>query len=272
MKSHLHLLVSANLMLALLRLSTLPGALSAEAEAEGSKLQGAVAVNSLEDQISNFYFSEEEDAKIKENIERSRYGRMSGKSGKSIPSCTKRLLNDCYHVGRQVRRGYSLPSSVSVRSRGDSGFFREICRDVCDVRIPSEKYRGSSSKSNTSSDIIVRKSDKSDSDFSNVEGASEMEPSKAWDDDYDEDMMDIDTFGGNEDGDGDLLASIIKSSKAGEQINSLALQRACHSAFEFNRVVRRSFARRCANNFGYILESFPTVRRFEEGEEPEEEN
>ena len=66
-----------------------------------------------------------------------------------------------------------------------------------------------------------------------------MEPSKAWDDDYDEDMMDIDTFGGNEDGDGDLLASIItvkgdgrhdqyKSSKAGEQINSLALQRACH--------------------------------------------
>jgi len=228
MKSHLHLLVSANLMLALLRLSTLPGALSAEAEAEGSKLQGAVAVNSLEDQISNFYFSEEEDAKIKENIERSRYGRMSGKSGKSIPSCTKRLLNDCYHVGRQVRRGYSLPSSVSVRSRGDSGFFREICRDVCDVRIPSEKYRGSSSKSNTSSDIIVRKSDKSDSDFSNVEGASEMEPSKAWDDDYDEDMMDIDTFGGNEDGDGDLLASIIKSSKAGEQINSLALQRACH--------------------------------------------
>jgi len=36
-----------------------------------------------------------------------------------------------------------------------------------------------------------------------------MEPSKAWDDDYDEDMMDIDTFGGNEDGDGDLLASII---------------------------------------------------------------
>ena len=66
-----------------------------------------------------------------------------------------------------------------------------------------------------------------------------MEPSKAWDDDYDEDMMDIDTFGGNEDGDGDLLASIItvkgdnrhdqyKSSKAGERINSLALQRACH--------------------------------------------
>jgi len=44
------------------------------------------------------------------------------------------------------------------------------------------------------------------------------------------------------------------------------------SAFEFNRVVRRSFARRCAKNFGYILESFPTVRRFEEGEEPEEEN
>jgi len=34
MKSHLHLLVSANLMLALLRLSALPGALSAEAEAE----------------------------------------------------------------------------------------------------------------------------------------------------------------------------------------------------------------------------------------------
>ena len=35
MKSHLHLIVSANLMmLALLRLSALPGALSAEAEAE----------------------------------------------------------------------------------------------------------------------------------------------------------------------------------------------------------------------------------------------
>jgi len=81
--SHLHLLLSVDdVPLAVCRIQ--------------SKLQGAVAVNSLEDQISNFYFSEEEDAKIKENIERSRYGRMSGKSGKSIPSCTKRLLNDCY--------------------------------------------------------------------------------------------------------------------------------------------------------------------------------
>lgn len=81
--SHLHLLLSVDdVPLAVCRIQ--------------SKLQGAVAVNSLEDQISNFYFAEEEDAKIKENIERSRYGRMSGKSGKSIPSCTKRLLNDCY--------------------------------------------------------------------------------------------------------------------------------------------------------------------------------
>jgi hypothetical protein len=64
-----------------------------------AKLQGAVAVNSFEDQIAtNFFAGEEEDddIEIKENIERYSYGRMSGKSGKSIRSCTKRLLNDCY--------------------------------------------------------------------------------------------------------------------------------------------------------------------------------
>jgi len=64
-----------------------------------AKLQGAVAVNSFEDQIATNFFAEkddDDDVEIKENIERYSYGRMSGKSGKSIRSCTKRLLNDCY--------------------------------------------------------------------------------------------------------------------------------------------------------------------------------
>eukprot|EP00984_Skeletonema_dohrnii_P022307 scaffold11445_cov113-Skeletonema_dohrnii-CCMP3373.AAC.1 len=101
MKSYLHHLVSANLMLAQLRLSALPGALSAEAEGVEAKPQRAVAVNSFEDQIATNFFAEEgddDDIKMKEIIERYSYGRMGmgGKSGKSVRSCTKRLLNDCY--------------------------------------------------------------------------------------------------------------------------------------------------------------------------------
>jgi len=288
-------------MLALLRLSALPGAQSAEAEAEEAKLQGAVAVNSFEDQIATNFFAgkeeeEEDDIKMKEIIERYSYGRVSGKSGKSIPSCTKRLLNDCYHVRRLNRRGYSLPSSV--RSRGDSILFREICRDVCNVKIPrtfsvqSEKYRGSSSESNKSKDVIVRQSDKSDSDLFDVEGVSEMEPSKskAWDDyDEDEDKMYIDSYGRDEDGDVDMKVLVLtitveghgrsrqsgrsskrRSSVGGEWSNSRAMRGSCHSAFVGNRRVSRIFARRCANSFGYNMRSFLTIQPFDDEDEEED--
>jgi|SaaInl74LU_5_DNA_1037368.scaffolds.fasta_scaffold25673_2 hypothetical protein len=84
--SHLHLLLSVDdVPLAVCRIQ--------------AKLQGAVAVNYFEDQIAANFFAEEDeddDIKMKEIIERYSYGRMSGKSGKSIRSCTKRLLNDCY--------------------------------------------------------------------------------------------------------------------------------------------------------------------------------
>eukprot|EP00984_Skeletonema_dohrnii_P010461 scaffold4065_cov161-Skeletonema_dohrnii-CCMP3373.AAC.6 len=134
--------------------------------------------------------------------------------------------------------------------------FREICRDVCGVKIPrtfsvkSEKYRDSSSESNKSNDVIVGQSDKSDSDLFDVEGVSEMEPSKSkvWDDyDEDEDKMYIDSYGRDEDGVTDMKVLVLtitveghgrsrqsgrsskrRSSEAGEWSNSRAMRGSCH--------------------------------------------